>query len=94
MGFQPDIVGEFVNALLSDHGGVHVSKEQLLAPIDSPLHHNINADGHAQVFGDCALVYASFRGKGNVDCIGPEPLRRAGAWQRCARALQRSGNRV
>ncbi len=32
MLLQPDIGGEFVDAFLPDHGGIHVGEEQRLAP--------------------------------------------------------------
>ena len=81
MGFQPDIVGELVDAFLSDHGGIHVSQKQLLAPGGSGLHDDVNAARRpAQAFGERALVYGGFRGKGNVGCVraraicgGPAP---------------------
>ena len=52
MGFDPDVVGEFVDAFLFDHGGVHVGQKQLLAPVGGGLHHDVDAasDG-AQSFG-------------------------------------------
>src|SRR6476659_7667005 len=95
MGFQPDIVGELIDAFLSDHGGIHVSQKQFLSPGGSGLHDDVDAACRStQAFGKRALVYGGFRVKGNIGCAGPEPLCRARAWQCGARGFHRSGNRV
>ena len=54
MGFEPDMVGEFVDALLADHGGIHVG-EKLLAPRRLRLHHHVDRQlpqRRAQPLGD------------------------------------------
>ena len=87
-GFQPDIVGELIDAFLSDHGGIHVGQKQFLSPGGSGLHDDINAARRpTQAFGKRALVYGGFRGKGNIGCAGPEPQWRACARQCGARAF-------
>ena len=40
--FQPGEVCKFINALLSDHGGVHVGQKQLLAAVDLRLHDDVD----------------------------------------------------
>ncbi len=66
MGFQADIIGEFVDAFLADHGGIHVGQKQLLAAAGDRLHHDVKrwADLKADQFGHGALVECGFRAKG------------------------------
>ena len=40
--FRPTIVGEFVDAFLADHGGIHVGEKQLLAAAGGRLHHDVD----------------------------------------------------
>ena len=52
-GFQADVIGQFVDAFLADHGGIHVGQEELLAPVGGRLHHHIDAgEQAAQMFGE------------------------------------------
>ena len=54
--FEVHEVGQFVDAFLSDHGGIHVGEEKLLAPASGRLHHYVDAAGKpfAQHTGDRA----------------------------------------
>ena len=68
MGFQADIVGQFVDAFLADHGGVHVGEEQLLAPVGLRLHHDVDWQIAASLLQprlDRLDILAA--GKGNID---------------------------
>jgi hypothetical protein len=40
-----DEVGQFIDAFLADHGGVHVGEEQAFAPSCRWLHHHVNRGG-------------------------------------------------
>ncbi len=42
MGFQAGKIGQFVDAFLPDHGGIHVGQKKLLAPVDPRLHHDVD----------------------------------------------------
>src|SRR6185437_615712 len=88
--FEPDVIGELVDALLADHRGVHVGEEQLLLPVRDGLHDDIDRrieDG-AHALGEGALVELGFRGKGNVGgrAVG-KPARRGGAGELRTRAV-------
>jgi hypothetical protein len=54
---EADVRGQFIDALLADHGGIHVGQKKLLAPITCGLHHCVDAVAEiAQLVGECALV--------------------------------------
>ena len=40
--FRPDEIGEFVDAFLADHGGIHVGEEQPLAPVAGELDDDVH----------------------------------------------------
>ena len=42
MRLQPGEIGQFVDAFLADHGGIHVGQKKLLAPDRSRLHDNVD----------------------------------------------------
>src|SRR3984893_16682375 len=42
MRFQADEIGQFVDAFLADHGGIHVGQQKLLAPGGPRLHHDVD----------------------------------------------------
>lgn len=92
MRLEPDEIGEFVNAFLADHGGIHVSHEQLLAPANCRLHHDIDfrtRERGANAVGELTLVCAGFRGKGDVggDTM-VQPERGRSAWEGGVRPRQ------
>ena len=90
MRFQAGIVGQLVDALLHDHGGIHVGEKQFLAPVRGSLHHHVDAvQQTAEAFGGPAVVGLQFRAEGNVGGVGPEPLGDIGIGQSSARALDR-----
>src|SRR3569833_1289172 len=67
MRFQSDKVGELVDALLTDHGGVHVGEEQLLLAMRGGLDDDVDrmlAESRAQLPGERALVECGIRAKG------------------------------
>ena len=69
MLFQPHVVRQFVDALLADHGRIHVGDEQLLAARGGGLHHHVDRQilqRGAQSLGDRFVVRAARR-KGKVD---------------------------
>ena len=80
MGLQAGKIGQFVDAFLADHGGIHVGEKQLLAPCGPRLHHDIDrqvAARLAQRGVRCADVLGS-PAKGistatssNSHCAGP-----------------------
>ncbi len=79
---QPGKSRQFVDAFLSDHGGIHVGEEQLLAAVGGRLHDNVErtAEGRAERVGERALVGARVRGKGDVGGVpAPSAIRLAGA---------------
>ena len=81
---QADEIGEFVDAFLADHGGVHVGEEQLLAPAGRGLAHDVDrraAEGvaHVPAASRRAAPSLSMRGgaKGMSAAMpGREPARR------------------
>ena len=70
------VVGKLVDAFLTDHGGIHVGKKELLAPARCGLDHNVDwgtAERRADRFGVRTKV-AIRRRKGNIGCdTGGEP---------------------
>ena len=42
MRLQPGEIGQFVDAFLADHGGIHVRQKKLLAPGRDRLHDNVD----------------------------------------------------
>ena len=68
MRLQPGEIGQFVDAFLADHGGIHVGEKKLLAPERRRLHDNVDrqvAAGLAQAVFDRPDVIAA--GKWNID---------------------------
>ena len=68
MRLQPGEIGQFVDAFLADHGGIHVGEKKLLAPERCRLHDNVDrqvAARLAQAGFDRRDVLAA--GKGNID---------------------------
>ena len=68
---QAGVVGQFVDALLADHGGIHVGEEQPLAAGPVRRHDHVDrpsGEAPAQVVGERALAFhaAVGQGKGNV----------------------------
>ena len=62
--FQADIVRELVDALLANHGGIHVGDEQLLASPGERLNHKVNrqvSERGVQPFGDDFVVRTTRR---------------------------------
>ena len=90
MGLQPDEIGQFVDAFLADHGGIHVGEKKLLAPRRDRLHDNVDrqvAARLAQARFDGLDVLAA--GEGDVDRDLVEQPCRA----RRARAARRARRR-
>ena len=42
MGFDADVIGQFVDAFLADHGGIHIGEEQPLAAMCERLQDHID----------------------------------------------------
>ena len=42
MRLEAGEVGQFVDAFLADHGGIHVGQQKLLAPVGLRLHDNVD----------------------------------------------------
>ncbi len=70
-----DKVGQFVDAFLSDHGGIHVREQQELAPFASMLHHHVHGrtvqGGTQAVCSHAVVVFAKWRtkwGKRDIEC--------------------------
>ncbi len=97
-----DEVGEFVYALLADHGGIHVGEKKPLAARGRLLHddidrHRAERRAHARCQGAVVAVVVFAGGaKRNVDrSAGIEPRESGGARQRVSRgAGERVGDRV
>ena len=82
-------IGEFVDAFLADHGGIHVGQKKLLAPGRARLHDNVDgqiAARLAQAVFDGAEVLAAFKGDVGGDFV-EQPLRGAGRGKKSARAV-------
>ncbi len=84
---QPDEIGEFVDALLADHGRIHVGEKQLLAPVGDRLDENIDrrrAQRQAQhVGGGAAIAGVGERAVGAIAMSGA----------RCERNIRRLAQR-
>ena len=85
MLFHADIGGEFVNAFLSDHGGIHIRQEQLLPACRGDLHDDVDlripqrgAQGLSQsaVVGDACGCQEQVGGNAGV-----QPMRCGGSGQ-------------
>ena len=89
MRLQAGEVGEFVDAFLADHGGIHVGEKKLLAPQRLRLHHDVDrqvAARLAQAVGNGVDIVAA--GEGNIDRhFVEQPLRAAGRGKNGARAV-------
>ena len=81
MGLQPDEIGEFVDAFLADHGGIHVGEKKLLAPEADWLHDDVDRqvaaklaqpllDGVTVALGYCAPKGMSTATPSNSQCAG------------------------
>ena len=96
MGLQPDEIGQFVDAFLADHGGIHVGEKKLLAPRRNRLHDDVDRQVAAR------LAQARFHGldvlasrKGDVDRdLVEQPFRLAGRGQRGERAVDDRASRA
>ena len=65
MRLEADEIGQFVDAFLADHGGIHVGDQQLLAPMRHRLHHDV------EFAVQCvAQLSASLRGSVRCRCEG------------------------
>ena len=95
MRLEADEIGKFVDAFLTDHGGIHVGDQQHLAPMCQRLHHDVDfaVQCVAQPVGQRAQIGAGCRREGDVGRQIPvEPLRRArhrAAAPACAQAVRR-----
>ena len=88
MRLETGEVGQFVDAFLADHGGIHVGQKKLLAPESPGLHHNVDrqvAARLAQPVLDAADV-APLEGNIDRDFV-EQPVRGAGLRQKGARAV-------
>ena len=68
---QANEIGEFVDAFLSDHGGIHVGEEQPLAPALGELDHDIDrraGEREPYLIGDRPKVSAGVGREGKVGC--------------------------
>ena len=71
MRLLADQIGKLVDALLADHGGVHVGHEQPFAATNLVLHHNVNgliAKRFAHPLRDGTVVVFTAGAKENVCC--------------------------
>ena len=90
---RSDEIGQFVDAFLPDHGGIHVGEKKLLAPARALLHDDVEA----KAFERCAQPCLDDRGlgvqlEGNIDGdAGGELDRRLRPVQRLGGARQRHG---
>ena len=93
MRLQAGEIGQFVDAFLADHGGIHVGQKKLLAPERGRLHDNVDrqvAARLAQAGFDRLDVVAAF--KGNIDRhFVEQPLRVPGRGQNGQRAIDDRG---
>ena len=91
MRFKPDEIRQLIDAFLTDHGGIHVGQEKLLAPRQHGLHDNVDRQvlaRLAQALGDGADVFVAIA-KGDVGSdFVPQPLRRGGLRQNGARTVE------
>ena len=89
MRLQPGEIGQFVDAFLADHGGIHVGQKKLLAPGDLRLHDNVDrqiAARLAQAVRRWRAMSSARLSKGistatssNSQCAGPAEGRMARA---------------
>src|ERR1700743_2468974 len=89
MCLEADIVGEFVDAFLTDHGGIHVGQQKLLAPERLGLHDNVDwqiAARLTQAAFDSANILAASEGDVDGD-LDEHPLCVAGRGKNGARAV-------
>ena len=81
MRLLPDQIGELVDALLADHGRIHVGHEQPFAPAGNVLHHDIDgliAERFPHPLRNGTVVVLIARAKENVRrAVWGEPFWRA-----------------
>ncbi len=80
MRLQSGKVGQFVDAFLADHGGIHVGEKKLLAPRRLGLHDNVDRQVAARLaqagFDGVDVVASATKGistatSSNSHCAGP-----------------------
>ena len=97
---QSSEVGQLVDALLADHGGIHVGEKKLLAPGSNRLHDNVDRQVAARPlqagFDRLDIAGAGDRAvEGDVDGhFVEQPLRRSGRGEDGQRAVDGSRERV
>jgi len=72
MLLQAGEIGQFVDAFLADHGGIHVGQKKLLASGRFRLHHNVDrivAAGLPQPLGDQARFLVACKGNIGGDLV-------------------------
>ena len=88
MGLEAGEIGQFVDAFLADHGGIHVGQKKLLAPESPGLHDNVDRQITARlaqaVLDGPDVVVAASKGistatSSNSHCAGPAEGRMARA---------------
>ena len=93
MRLQAGEIGQFVDAFLADHGGIHVGQKKLLAPGRDRLHDNVDRQVAARLlqagFDRLDVVRAAdLAFEGNVDRhLVEQPLRRSGRGENGQRAV-------
>ena len=93
MCLEPGEVGQFVDAFLPDHGGIHVGQKKLLASVDPRLHHNVDRQilaGFPETAGEGGRRVVAFERDIDGDLV-EQPLRPAGRGQDRARAFHDGG---
>jgi len=93
MILQPGEIGQFVDAFLADHGGIHVGEKKPLAPDGARLHHDVDrqiAARLAQAVLDRLDVLAAVEGDVDRDFV-EQPLRGTRRGQRGQRAVDDGG---
>ncbi len=76
MRFQSGEIRQFVDAFLSDHGGIHVGEQQFLAAVEQGLHHRIDTKLFqclAQHIRNCAHVVVAAKADVGGDAL-EQPL--------------------
>ncbi len=103
---QADEIGQFIDAFLADHGGIHVGEQQLLAPVLQRLDKNIDRRGakakpqHGRRgaaiggVGEGAVIAIAMRGAGCERNIGGLAGRENDCLPRAGQALRGGGEEI